>query len=576
MRIPNALRPLLPWIGLAAVLLLATFGVFLIAGTMGVETPLDELAYRGCYADPAALAPPPGPDGQAVNYLHTCGDRLYESQGRRVQFTGLNWFGMETGTYAPHGLWTRNWQSLLDQVVELGYNSIRLPVSNETLHAQTPSQAINYDLNPDLRGLNGLQMLDKIIEGARARGLRVVLDRHRPTTEAQSELWYTEEVGEEQWLADWRLLAERYRGNDTVVAFDLHNEPRGPATWGSGDPATDWRLAAERAGNEILAINPHLLIFVEGVERVGDNWYWWGGNLIAVREHPVRLAVPNRVVYSPHEYGPAVYRQAWFDDPDYPRNLPGLWDKQWGYIAKERLAPVVVGEFGAVSTGGDKEGVWQRTLVDYMRRNRIGYMAWSLNPNSQFTGGILDEDWFSVSENRHELYRSYLAPPMVDGAGLAGVRMDDSIRARVQYQARESDEAANNVSFALRVQNDGGKAIALSKVELRYWFTADDPYDAAPVVEVDWAAVGTEKVRGEAVEAYRGGQDHYIRITFGAEAGSIQPYATSGDILVRLHNTDWTVYEQGNDFSFAADGGMRDAPRIALYYDGERIWGEEP
>jgi hypothetical protein len=162
------------------------------------------------------------------------------------------------------------------------------------------------------------------------------------------------------------------------------------------------------------------------------------------------------------------------------------------------------------------------------------------------------------------------------GAGRAGVRMDDGIRARVQYQARETDETANNVSFVLRIQNDGGRAVELSKVELRYWFTADDPYDAEPVVEVDWAAVGAEKVRGEAVEAYRGGQDHHIRITFGAEAGSIQPYATSGDILVRLHNTDWTVYDQRNDFSFAAAGVLRDAPRVALYYEGERIWGEEP
>ncbi len=574
---PNYAHPLILWLGLLVAVLLAVAGVFWLAHDMGVDTPLDELAYRDCRLDPAQLPPPPqGPDGQPANYLHTCGDRLYDSQGRRVQITGLNWFGMETGTYAPHGLWTRNWQSLLDQIVDLGYNTIRLPISNETLHAETPSTAINYDLNPDLRGLNGLQMLDRIIAGARARGVRVILDRHRPTTEAQSELWYTDAVSEEQWLADWRLLAERYRGNDTVIAFDLHNEPRGPATWGTDDPATDWRLAAERAGNVVLEVNPYLLIFVEGIERIGDNWYWWGGNLMGVADYPVRLAVPNRTVYSPHEYGPAVYEQSWFNDPSYPRNLPAIWDQHWGFIARRRLAPVVVGEFGAISTGGDKEGLWQRSLVDYMRRHKIGYLAWSFNPNSQYTGGLLTDNWFDVDTNRHDLYRTYLAPFITDGAGRAGARKDEETKAKALYRASDVTEATSNVSFALRIQNESGRPLDLSKVELRYWFTADDPWDAKPVVEVDWAALGTQQVVAKVVQAYRGGQDHYVSISFLPSAGNLQPYASSGDILVRLHNTDWTRYLQTNDFSFTASKESQDAPRIALYYDGNRIWGEEP
>jgi len=64
------------------------------------------------------------------------------------------------------------------------------------------------------------------------------------------------------------MLAERYSGVDTVIGVDLHNEPHGPATWGSEDPDTDWRLAAERAGNAILEAQPNLLIIVQGVEQV--------------------------------------------------------------------------------------------------------------------------------------------------------------------------------------------------------------------------------------------------------------------------------------------------------------------
>jgi len=60
-----------------------------------------------------------------------------------------------------------------------------------------------------------------------------------------------------------------------VIGADLHNEPHGPATWGSGDVATDWRLAAERAGNAILKVNPDWLIIVQGVQEYQGDTYWW-------------------------------------------------------------------------------------------------------------------------------------------------------------------------------------------------------------------------------------------------------------------------------------------------------------
>ena len=41
------------------------------------------------------------------------------------------------------------------------------------------------------------------------------------------------------------------------------NEPHG-ATWGSGDAATDWNLAAERLGNHVLSRCARWPIFVEG------------------------------------------------------------------------------------------------------------------------------------------------------------------------------------------------------------------------------------------------------------------------------------------------------------------------
>jgi endoglucanase len=84
--------------------------------------------------------------------------------------------------------------------------------------------------------------------------------------QAANQLWYTGQYPEQRWIDDWRMLAQRYRNNPTVVGADLHNEPHTPACWGCGDQTRDWRLAAERAGNAIQAVNPDWLIIVEGVD----------------------------------------------------------------------------------------------------------------------------------------------------------------------------------------------------------------------------------------------------------------------------------------------------------------------
>ena len=203
----------------------------------------------------------------ASNYLHTSGSKIYDASNQLVGLSGLNWFGLETANNAPHGLWSRSWQSILDQIKSLGYNVIRLPFSDAVLQAGVMPNSIDYNLNPDLVNLTSLQVMDKIIIGAGQRGIKIILDNHRSTPGGGPEsggLWYASGYPESTWIADWQMLANRYKDNDAVIGADLRNEPYG-GCWGCGDNATDWRLAAERGGNAILAIEPNWLIIVEGV-----------------------------------------------------------------------------------------------------------------------------------------------------------------------------------------------------------------------------------------------------------------------------------------------------------------------
>lgn len=340
-----------------------------------------------------------GPLPPGIGYLHTRGADIVDSSEQVVRLAGLSWFGMETDWMAPHGLDRRSLASMLDQIAGLGYNTLRIPFASQMLDAGSTTRNIDFTKNPELKDKKPIEVLDKIIEGASARSLRIILDRHRPDISMQSNLWYTGAYTEARWISDWQALATRYKGNPTVIGFDLHNEPHGNATWGSGDMATDWRLAAERAGNAIQAINPDLLFFVEGVEQVNNQYYWWGGNLQGAGNNPVRLGVPNHVVYSPHDYPQSVYNQPWFSAPNYPSNLPGVWDSYWGYLANQGTAPIWIGEFGTkYQTDSDKK--WLAALVSYIGSKRLSFSFWCWNPNSGDTGGILQDDWTTVNADK--------------------------------------------------------------------------------------------------------------------------------------------------------------------------------
>ena len=342
--------------------------------------------------------------------LRTEGGNIVDAEGRAVHISGVNWFGMETNTFAPHGLWTRGLDEMLDQMIQAGFNTIRLPYCDQLFDPTSTPNGIDFQKNPDLQGLTGLQLMDQIVQRAGERGLKIILDRHRPTAAGQSELWYTDQVPEQVWIDDWVMLASRYRGNPTIIGADLHNEPHGPATWGDGNPRTDWRAAAERAGNAILQANPDWLIFVEGIEHQGDDWYWWGGDLALAGQLPVELSAPDKLVYEAHDYGPGVSMQKWFQTADFPGNLTSLWYSHWAYLKLSGTAPVLIGEFGGRSVGSDTEGVWQRSLVTYLQSNEFDYTYWSWNPNSGDTGGILEDDWTTLNQAKLAILRAYQWP----------------------------------------------------------------------------------------------------------------------------------------------------------------------
>jgi len=388
------------------------------------------------------VATPASAAGTGTGYLRTSGNRIVDSTGATIRLTGINWFGMETDNHTFHGLWANapaTWRGQIDRMASLGFNTIRVPYTGDSLRPGAQATGINDFTNPDLVGNSPLQILDKVIQYAGSKGMRIVLDRHRPTAAGQTALWYTSTVSEASIIADWQMLAQRYAGNTTVIGADLFNEPHHEGTepnstgacWGCGVTARDWRLAAERIGNAILATNANWLIFVEGVgcisggsPNVWDNipddpmaCDWWGGNLSGALANPVRLNVANRLVYAPHDYGISVFdRQPWFRDPTFPNNLPSVWDTFWGRLYKQNIAPVMLGEFGS-TLANPLDVQWLTKLMEYLGTgiNGMSFTYWSWNPNSGDTGGIALDDWYTINQQKYTILQPYLIPPVGGG-----------------------------------------------------------------------------------------------------------------------------------------------------------------
>ncbi|MGI8825472.1 MAG: glycoside hydrolase family 5 protein [Chloroflexota bacterium] len=385
--------------------------------------------------------PTPGPIGSG--YWHTDGTRIVDAWGRSIRIASVTWYGMESTYWVPAGLDYQPYTSIMDTIKGLGYNAIRLPYSNELVE-HDPVVTDRIKANSEFQGVHAMQVMDAIMNYAHKIGIKIILDDHRCRAATPNLVnyldeprWYTSEYPESSWIADWKALAARYAGNDALIGVDLRNEPHtnGPGPWnlhaylyqgsiwgpydGTTYPHSDWRLAARRGGDAVLGVNPHLLIFVEGVQLYpnpgqgsGVDSYWWSGILSPVRRYPVVLAVPHQLVYSPHDWGPWKWEMPWFRGMTY-ESMQRVWNHSWSFILNSHAsyaAPVWLGEFGTCTNNpgcvddqtGDNQAVWFHLLLRYLHDHpEVGWSFFALNGTNSndhvADNGLLNARWDDVA-----------------------------------------------------------------------------------------------------------------------------------------------------------------------------------
>jgi aryl-phospho-beta-D-glucosidase BglC (GH1 family) len=531
-------------------------GLFLVTLLAAVSLLFGTTATVGTFQFGAGI-------GQATSGgWRTSGNKILDPAGKEFVISGINWYGFETKDFVAHGLWTKDYKFIVDQIKAYGYNTIRLPFSNEMWQKNPAPGPNSISACPECKGKRARDIMALIVNYAGSIGLHVIMDNHRSSagnSAQENGMWYfvsgSANYTEQSWIRDWVSVLEWSHGirqtlgaPDTItvntlasdgfpviVGFDLRNEPHTPsrkkyldhATWGTGDgidpkvnpnpnpfaPACvanstckDWRLAAQRAGTKILgeanARGWHApLIIVEGIGLYPApggtaangpyDGYWWGGNLLGVNGNSTNPGAPivlnrggdasglgppvyDKLVYSAHDYGPSLFKQAWFNSSTcYASGCSGssladVWRKYWAHLNQAggvnpvwpgnpsypwgntghtaySTAPVFMGEFGTGKTDGDvystgagTQGQWFTDMINFIQssysrnaNNDPGFVVtqlhwtyWALNTNDNY--GLLGNNFAGLAHEAKEytflcaIQRGPLAVPPGTGPGQCG------------------------------------------------------------------------------------------------------------------------------------------------------------
>ncbi len=378
------------------------------------------------------------PSPTTDDWLHTDGKKILDSKGNEVWLTGINWFGYNTGTNTFDGLWASDLNTSIQAIANHGFNVIRVPFSAELIlqwkKGEYPQANYNQAYNDYLNDMNSQQIFDYIIGQFRANGLKVIIDIHSANTDASghnANLWYTDRISTAQYLEALDYMSDRYKNDDTIIAFDLKNEPHGKpyegsaaAKWDNSKDDNNWKYVAETAAKTVLKNNPNALILVEGLEIYPrdiesngdfsstneDDYYfnWWGGNLRFVKDNPLDLGeYQSQLVYSPHDYGPTVYEQPWFKgEYDYDSLMADCWKDNWFYIYEDNTAPLLIGEWGGFMKEPNLK--WMTCMRTLIKTYKLNHTFWCFNANSGDTGGMVKDDFVTWDEEKYNFVKEVL------------------------------------------------------------------------------------------------------------------------------------------------------------------------
>ena len=336
--------------------------------------------------------------------LRTKGRDIVDQKGRRFKLSSVNWYGASDELFIPGGLDVQHRSTIASTIRSLGFNSVRLPYSDEMVISNPEILPHLVTANPDLVGLRAMDIFEAVVDSLTEAGIAVIVNNHITSAtwccgaDPCDAGWQNDHLGpicrvkqtEEEWIQHWETLMSRLVENPFVIGVDLRNEVRG--VWGTM-PWDRWATAAEKAGNRLLKMKPDWLVIVGGTES--------GNDLTGVAERPVKLDLANRVVYSAHVYAWSGWGSTGgrYAKRSYPSFVKAM-RHNWAYLVEGNLSPVWIGEFGAPHHAGVGDANYWNNLMRYLKAIDADFGYWAVNPrkpkdNAKESYSLVEDDWIT-------------------------------------------------------------------------------------------------------------------------------------------------------------------------------------
>lgn len=266
-------------------------------------------------------------------------------------------------------------QAQIDEVLDAGFNVIRIPVS-WTNHI--------YDDGEYTIESSWMDRVQEVVDYAYSRGAYVILNIHHEDWHYPS--YENEEAATEELIAVWTQIGERFAGYDEHLIFEGMNEPRDNGAsdeWTGNDEARD-------------VINHLNAAFIETIRGLGGN------NALrhlmipgyAASSSYVNLSaieVPeddDKIIVSVHAYipynfalntgsgGTDEWNEDTYDIDTLMENLNELFISQG--------TPVIIGEFGAMNRDNEEDRcAWAEYYITAAKQYGIVCCWWD---NHSYSG----------------------------------------------------------------------------------------------------------------------------------------------------------------------------------------------
>lgn len=315
-------------------------------------------------------------EARIAGFLHTRGEDVVDGRGRKVMLRGVglgNWllpegymwrFGNRgdrprkieklvsdlLGPEQARKFWSEFRRGYITEadirrIAELGFNSVRVPL-NARLFLSEGEKPVFLD--------EGFELLDNLVRWCKASGVYVIIDMHAApggqtgqniddSANDQPEL-FTNRANQAHLVELWVKIAQKYKDEPAVAAYDLLNEPLPARTGAAAKYKQELEPLYRRVTAAIREVDKKHMLTLEGADWAND----W--SVFTTR-------FDDNLLYQFHYY-------CW----DRPANLKGV--QQYLQHRKRLGAPIWVGETG------EKDATIYWGTTDYFEANNIGWAFW--------------------------------------------------------------------------------------------------------------------------------------------------------------------------------------------------------